>query len=40
MIEQMNIATDSAGKAIDRAIQFVSESNKRIEQMEAAEGAK
>jgi hypothetical protein len=40
MIEQMNIATDNAGEAIDRAIKFVSESNQRIEQMEAAEGAK
>jgi hypothetical protein len=40
MIEQMNIATDSTGEAIDRAIEFVSESNKRIEQMEAAKGAK
>ncbi len=40
MIEQMNRATDSAGEAIDRAIKFVAESNSRIEQMEAAEGAK
>ncbi len=40
MIEQMNVATESAGRAIDRAIKFVAESNSRIEQMEAAEGAK
>ena len=36
MIGQMNSATDSAGRAIDRAIKFVSESNKRIEKMERA----
>lgn len=35
MIEQMNQATESASKAVDDAIAFVAESNKRIKKMEA-----
>ncbi len=36
MIEQMNASTDNASKAIDKALQFVEESNKRIQSMEKA----
>jgi len=35
MIEQMNLATESASRAVDDAISFVAESNKRIKKMEA-----
>lgn len=35
MIEQMNLATERASKAIDDAISFVAESTKRIKKMEA-----
>lgn len=35
MIEEMNKATTSAEKAIDDALAFVEESNKRIAEMEA-----
>ncbi len=35
MIEQMNLATESASKAVDNAILFVAESNKRIKKMGA-----
>ncbi len=38
MIEQMNRLTDSASKAIDRALDFVERSNRRIEAMEQAAG--
>lgn len=35
MIEQMNQATKNAEKAIDEALSYVTESNRRIEKMEA-----
>jgi hypothetical protein len=35
MIDQMNQATDNAGKAIDDVLRFVDESNRRIARMEA-----
>ncbi len=35
MIMQMNQATDSAERAIDEALRFVDESNRRIARMEA-----
>ncbi len=34
MINQMNKATENAGKAIDNALAFVTASNKRIKKME------
>lgn len=36
MIDEMNKATESAEKAIDETLAFVSASNKRIRKMEAA----
>ncbi len=38
MIEQMNRLTDSASRAIDKALDFVEQSNRRIEAMEQAAG--
>ena len=38
MIEQMNRLTDSASRAIDEALDFVEQSNRRIEAMEQAAG--
>jgi hypothetical protein len=35
MIDEMNKATESAEKAIDEALAFVADSNKRIAEMEA-----
>ncbi|MEN8260210.1 MAG: hypothetical protein ABFS02_06435 [Pseudomonadota bacterium] len=35
MINEMNKATESAEKAVDEALAFVAESNKRIAEMEA-----